>query len=172
MLPRHHQLPPWPPLLTKSSPTSLIPISIPSWASHSMRPFSSCTSQLKRCLYPFQTRQWTTWPTPTHRLDRSLQHPLDYSLCRPCQPWYQRLHPPRRQLNLAHDATIYLFNQYDAADKALKQQIIGAINATYLKTLRSKYVGFQNRSTRDILDHLYSTYANISASQLLKNHPK
>jgi hypothetical protein len=72
-------------------------------------------------------------------------------------------------LNRAHDAATHLFNQYDSADKALKQQIIGAIDATYLKTLRSKYVGFQNRSTRDILDHLYSTYANISASQLLEN---
>jgi hypothetical protein len=61
------------------------------------------------------------------------------------------------ELNCAHDATTYLFNQYDSTDKALTQQIIGAIDATHLKTLRSKYSGFQNPSTRDILDHLYST---------------
>jgi hypothetical protein len=43
------------------------------------------------------------------------------------------------------------------------------MDATYLKTLRSKYVGLQNRSTRDILHHLYSTNENIGMSQLLEN---
>jgi hypothetical protein len=73
-------------------------------------------------------------------------------------------------LKRTHDTTTYLFNQYNSAGKALKQQIIGAMDATYLKTLRSKYVGFQKRSTCYILNHLYSMYANISMSQLLKNH--
>ena len=73
------------------------------------------------------------------------------------------------ELNRAHDAATHLFSQYDAVDKALKQQIVGAVDAMFLRTLRSKYVGYQNSSTRDILDHLYATYANISASDLLAN---
>jgi hypothetical protein len=42
----------------------------------------------------------------------------------------------------------------------------------FLRTLRSKYVGRQQHSTQDILDHLYATYANISASDHLANDAK
>ena len=73
------------------------------------------------------------------------------------------------ELNRSHDKATALFRQYDAADKALKQQIVGAIEDMFLRPLRSKYVGYQNSSTRDFLDHLYATYANISASDLLSN---
>jgi hypothetical protein len=74
------------------------------------------------------------------------------------------------QLNRSHDKATALFRQYNAADKALKQQIVGAVEAMFLLPLRSKYVGYQNSSTRDFLDHLYATYANISASDLLSNN--
>ncbi len=73
------------------------------------------------------------------------------------------------EMNRAHDAAVSLFQQYDNTDKALKQQIVGAVDAMFLRSLRSKYVGYQNSSTRAILDHLYATYANISASDLLTN---
>jgi hypothetical protein len=71
--------------------------------------------------------------------------------------------------NHAHDKATALFRQYNAADKALKQQIVGAVEDMFLRPLRSKYVGYQNSSTCNLLDHLYATYANISASNLLAN---
>jgi hypothetical protein len=77
--------------------------------------------------------------------------------------------PQINDLNRQHDATAALFSEYDATNKALKQQIDGAVDAMFLQTLRSKYVGYQNSTTQDILDHLYSIYANISASDLLAN---
>jgi hypothetical protein len=77
--------------------------------------------------------------------------------------------PQINELNCQHDAAAALFSKYDATDKALKQQIVGAVDAMFLRTLRSKYVGYQNSSTQDMLDHLYSTYAKISASDLLSN---
>jgi hypothetical protein len=76
------------------------------------------------------------------------------------------------EINRQHDAATHLFNQYGSIDKALKQQIVAAIDPMFLRTLRSKYVGYQQHSTRNILDHLYATYANISASDLLTNDAK
>jgi hypothetical protein len=52
--------------------------------------------------------------------------------------------------NPAHDATTALFKQYDLTDKALKQQIVGAIQVR-------------------LLNHLYATYANIITYELLTN---
>jgi hypothetical protein len=73
------------------------------------------------------------------------------------------------ELNRSHNKATALFRQYNAADKALKQQIIGAVKDVFLRPLCSKYVEYQNSSTHDFLDHLYATYANISASDLLAN---
>mgnify|MGYP002806862359 FL=1 len=73
------------------------------------------------------------------------------------------------ELNCSHDKATALFRQYDAADKALKQQIVGAVEDMFLRPLRSKYVGYQNSSTLDFFNHLYATYANINASDLLSN---
>jgi hypothetical protein len=71
------------------------------------------------------------------------------------------------ELNRSHDKATALFHQYDAADKALKQQIVSAVEDMILRPLRSKYVGYQNSSTLDFFNHLYATYANINASDLL-----
>lgn len=76
------------------------------------------------------------------------------------------------EVHRQHDAAVALFNEYEATDKALKQQIVGAVEPMFLRTLRNKYTGYQQHSTRDILDHLYTTYANISASDLLANDTK
>jgi hypothetical protein len=42
------------------------------------------------------------------------------------------------------------------------------INAMFLHSLLSKYVGYHNSSTCAILDHLYATYANIDINQPIK----
>ena len=43
-----------------------------------------------------------------------------------------------------HEDETKAFIQYDNADKALKQQLIEAIDDLYLKSMRNKYVGFSN----------------------------
>ena len=59
-----------------------------------------------------------------------------------------------------------LFKDYNSADKALKQLLLGAVDEMFVKSLQTQYVGYLNVSTRDILDHLYAQYARISASAL------
>ena len=36
----------------------------------------------------------------------------------------------------------------------------------YVQSLRHKYIGYGKTTTRALLEHLYATYANISASAL------
>ena len=67
------------------------------------------------------------------------------------------------------DATA-LFKQYDSANKYLKQMLLGAVNKMFVRSLQTKYAGYLNVSTRDILNHLYFEYACISAADLQNNN--
>jgi hypothetical protein len=49
---------------------------------------------------------------------------------------------------------------------ALKKQIIGVFEPMYLKILNDNMVGYANISARDMLDHLFETYGNITAVDL------
>ena len=77
--------------------------------------------------------------------------------------------PAATTLRHSHQLELDLFNEYTNTDKALKQILLGAVDEIYLRSLRNKYVGYQNHTTRDILDHLYNTYANISSTDLRNN---
>ena len=69
----------------------------------------------------------------------------------------------------AHDDATKAFHQYVNVDKALKQQLIEAVDDLYLKALRNKYVGFSNQTFLTMIAHLYLHYAKISPSDLTLN---
>ena len=46
--------------------------------------------------------------------------------------------------------------------------LIGAVDETYIRSLRQKYVGYANITTLTILNHLYDSYARITAQDLKK----
>jgi hypothetical protein len=50
--------------------------------------------------------------------------------------------------------------------QALKKQIIGVFEPMYLEILNDNMVGYANISARDMLDHLFETYGNITAVDL------
>jgi hypothetical protein len=50
--------------------------------------------------------------------------------------------------------------------QALKKQIISVFEPMYLDVLNDNMVGFANISARDMLDHIFSTYGNITAVDL------
>ena len=72
-------------------------------------------------------------------------------------------------LRKEHDDATKVFHQYINVDKALKQQLIEAVDDLYLKALRNKYVGFSNQSFLTMIAHLYLHYAKISPSDLTLN---
>ena len=66
------------------------------------------------------------------------------------------------------DATA-LFKQYNSANKVFKQILLGALDEIFVRSLETKYVGYLNVSTHDILNHLYYEYARISLANLQNN---
>jgi hypothetical protein len=52
---------------------------------------------------------------------------------------------------------------------ALKKQIISVFEPMYLDILNDTMVGYANISARDMLDHLFETYGNITAVDLKIN---
>jgi hypothetical protein len=71
-------------------------------------------------------------------------------------------------LRYAYDEDKRTFNIYEI-DKALKQLLLGAVDEMYVRSLRHKYIGYSNVSTRALLDHLYAAYADISSTALQDN---
>jgi hypothetical protein len=53
-----------------------------------------------------------------------------------------------------------------SVQQTLKKQIISVFEPMYLDVLNNNMVGYANISARDMLDHLFSTYANINAVDL------
>jgi hypothetical protein len=56
-----------------------------------------------------------------------------------------------------------------SVQQALKKQIISVFEPIYLKILNENMVGYANISARDMLDHLFETYGNITAVTLKSN---
>ena len=70
------------------------------------------------------------------------------------------------KLRYSFDTSAALFNEYDRTDKALRKILLTTIDEMFIQYLRHKYVGYGLTSTCTILDHLYTTYANISSADL------
>ena len=73
------------------------------------------------------------------------------------------------EANRIHDATLRVWRQYQATDKALKQLLLQAVDPVYVQPLRNRLTGFATVSTRTILDHLYARYGRISPLDLEAN---
>ena len=72
-------------------------------------------------------------------------------------------------LRYHHTEATKIFTKYKITDKALRQLLLEYTDELYDRSLRHKYIGYEKTTTRALLYHLYSTYANISASALQDN---
>ena len=77
--------------------------------------------------------------------------------------------PQKYNLRYAFTSAENIFTDYDCTDKALRQQLISSVNEMCVRSLQHTYIGYGNTTTREILNHLYSTYANIYLSDLQDN---
>jgi hypothetical protein len=64
---------------------------------------------------------------------------------------------------------VQTYRTYNSVEKALKKKIISVFEPMYLEVLNDNMVGFANISARDMLDHLFATYGNITAVDLIIN---
>ena len=67
-------------------------------------------------------------------------------------------------LRYLHTEATKIFTEYKNTEKSLCQLLLASTDKLYVRSLRHKYIGYRKTATRALLDHLYSTYANISAS--------
>jgi len=74
-----------------------------------------------------------------------------------------------RAVDVAHTTATRLFQQYDATDRALKQQLLGAVDNMFVSALSDPHVRYANISTMQLLTHLYNTYAKITDYNLEEN---
>ena len=65
-----------------------------------------------------------------------------------------------------HAESLLVFNKVHNLEKALRQQIITAVESTYLAVLRNFQTNSINLSIDAIFQHLYDTYGNISPKSL------
>jgi hypothetical protein len=61
---------------------------------------------------------------------------------------------------------VQTYRTYTSVQQALKKQIIGVFEPMYLEILNDNMVGYANISARDMLEHLFETYGNITAVDL------
>jgi hypothetical protein len=64
---------------------------------------------------------------------------------------------------------VQTYRTYTSVKQALKKQIIGVFEPMYLEILNDNMVGYANISARDMLDHLFETYGNITSVDLEVN---
>jgi hypothetical protein len=61
---------------------------------------------------------------------------------------------------------VQTYRTYTSMQQALKKQIISVFEPMYLEVLNDNMVGYANITARDMLNHLFSTYSNITAVDL------
>jgi hypothetical protein len=61
---------------------------------------------------------------------------------------------------------VQTYRTYTSVQQALKKQIISVFEPMYLEILSDNMVGYANISARDMLDHLFENYGNITAVDL------
>jgi hypothetical protein len=66
----------------------------------------------------------------------------------------------------AWEEDVQTYRTCTSVQQALKKQIIGVFEPMYLEILNDNMVGYANISARDMLDHLFETYGNITAVNL------
>jgi hypothetical protein len=71
-----------------------------------------------------------------------------------------------------HKESLRLWREYNNVDAALKQQIIRAVDQLYIRTLQHRHTGFANVTARQLIQHLLTTYGNITPTDLALNDGK
>ena len=70
--------------------------------------------------------------------------------------------------NFDEDKRVY--REYHNTDKALKSQLITAVDEMYIKALSHRITGFAQITTRQIIVHLYDNYGKLSPQDLKQNN--
>ena len=73
-----------------------------------------------------------------------------------------------QQVRDEHAEDVRLFKEVLAVERALKQQIVAALDAKYIKALRDPITNKISRTITEIFDHLFNAYGHITPTELHK----
>lgn len=62
-----------------------------------------------------------------------------------------------------------IFREYSLADNALKQLLLTSVEEKYYRVLRNSLIGYASITTRMFIQYLYTSYSNITSTQLADN---
>jgi hypothetical protein len=77
--------------------------------------------------------------------------------------------PKSAQFATSGRRKVQTYQTYTSVQQALKKQIISVFEPMHLDILNDNMVGYANISARDMLDHLFETYGNITVVDLKIN---
>ena len=64
------------------------------------------------------------------------------------------------------------FNEYKHTEKSLRQLLLVSVEGMYVRSLRHRYAGYSQTSTKQLLAHMYTTSVNIYPDNLKANDKK
>ena len=73
------------------------------------------------------------------------------------------------ELHREHKTNLLLFCIYNKYDKALKEQLISAVDDCFISTLKDKDLRYGKVSSLDIITHIFAAYGMISDSEFELN---
>jgi hypothetical protein len=76
------------------------------------------------------------------------------------------------EIRLQHTDAKKAFQKYYAVDAALKKLLLAATNKRFVISLKDRTHGFALVRTRRLIDHLYTTYGNITSEDLYTNEER
>jgi hypothetical protein len=68
-----------------------------------------------------------------------------------------------------HRVECFEFNRYKNVEAALKRFLLHSIDDIYVHALYQLHVGYANRTTRELLDHLFTSYGRVHPDDLVAN---
>ena len=76
----------------------------------------------------------------------------------------------QRQLVRTFEYDNYTYQTYIRTDQALKQQLLESVDNAYVEALKDSNTGYSQVTISQLLQHLYTTYGNVTAIDLQENH--
>ena len=68
-----------------------------------------------------------------------------------------------------HRVELYEFNRYKNVESALKRFLIHSVDDIFIHALHQQHIGYANRTTRELLEHMFKSYGRVHADDFVAN---
>jgi hypothetical protein len=78
----------------------------------------------------------------------------------------------REQINNDFATAVKQFKEYDSVTKAIRKQIVGTVDETYIKPLKTRNNGYNAVPVDTMMSYLFTAYGNIDEQSVMLNEKK